>query len=105
MPKPEPNDHSINTSHNDPQTVFTEREKRILQLMWEEKSNKEIADELFLGIRSIEKIRQVMKEKTGVKSTIGLMKYALRNRLLDIHHLITDIGDRQFLASSQRSVW
>jgi hypothetical protein len=29
--------------------------------------NKEIADELFPGVRSVEKIRQDMKEKTGVR--------------------------------------
>lgn len=61
-----------------------EREKKILQLLWEEKSNKEIADEVFLGVRSIEKIRQAMKEKLGVKSTIGLLKYGLNKKIIGI---------------------
>jgi DNA-binding NarL/FixJ family response regulator len=64
--------------------ALEEREKRILQLLWEEKSNKEIADEVFLGVRSIEKIRQGMKEKIGVKSTIGLLKYGLNKKIIGI---------------------
>jgi DNA-binding NarL/FixJ family response regulator len=62
--------------------VFDEREIRVLQLLWAEKSNKEIAGEIFLSVRSIEKLRQDMKEKVGAKSTIGLLKYAL------CHHVI-----------------
>jgi DNA-binding NarL/FixJ family response regulator len=61
---------------------FDERERKILQLLWEEKSNKAIANEIFLSVRSVEKIRQDMKEKLGAKSTIGLLKYALANKLI-----------------------
>jgi DNA-binding NarL/FixJ family response regulator len=67
-------------------SLLEEREKKILQLLWEEKSNKEIADEVFLGVRSIEKIRQAMKEKLGVKSTIGLLKYGLCNKIIRVDH-------------------
>lgn len=67
----------------DRQTLdFSDREKTILQMLWEEKNNKDIAGTLFLGIRSIEKIRQTMKEKLGVKTTIGLLKYALKNNII-----------------------
>ncbi|SRR5258707_11814060 len=59
-----------------------EREIRIIQLIWEEKNSKEIADELFLSVRSIEKIRQDLKEKLGVRSTVGLLKYALRKKMI-----------------------
>lgn len=71
------------TSRN--HVIFDEREKKVLQLLWEEKSNKEIANEIFLSVRSIEKIRQDMKEKLEAKSTIGLLKYALRNNIIEIH--------------------
>jgi DNA-binding NarL/FixJ family response regulator len=65
--------------------LLSEREKRILQLIWEEKSNKEIADELFLGVRSVEKIRQDIKEKIGVRSTVGLLKYAIDKRIIRVN--------------------
>jgi DNA-binding NarL/FixJ family response regulator len=75
--------NSVRSYRDESLIGFSEREKKILQLLWEEKSNKEIANELFLGVRSIEKIRQDMKEKVGVKSTIGLLKYAISKRLIE----------------------
>jgi len=65
-------------------TILTEREKKILQLLWEEKSNKEIADMFFLSVRSIEKIRQEMKDKLGIKSTVGLLKYGIFKKIIEI---------------------
>ena len=64
--------------------LLNDREKKFLQLLWEEKSNKEIADELFLGVRSIEKMRQDLKEKIGAKSTVGLLKYSINKRIVEV---------------------
>jgi DNA-binding NarL/FixJ family response regulator len=64
------------------QTLLSEREKQILKLLWDEKSNKEIADHLFLSVRSVEKIRQDLKEKLGVKTTVGLLKYAMSIKVI-----------------------
>jgi DNA-binding NarL/FixJ family response regulator len=65
---------------------LTEREKKILQLIWEEKNNQEIGDELFLGSRSIEKIKLDIKEKIGAKSTVGLIKYAIDHKIIYTSH-------------------
>ena len=64
--------------------ALNEREKEVIQLLWEEKSNKEIAEHLFLSIRSVEKIRQDMKEKLSLKSTVGLFKYGISNKIIEI---------------------
>jgi DNA-binding NarL/FixJ family response regulator len=64
---------------------LSDREQRLLQMIWDEKTNKEIANELFLGVRSIEKMRQDMKERIGIKSTIGLLKYAINRRIIGIN--------------------
>lgn len=77
--------NNIKNSAEKKADLLDEREKKILQLLWEEKSNKEIADEIFLSVRSIEKIRQDMKEKLDIVSTIGLLKYALRNNIINIY--------------------
>lgn len=77
----------VNGSH----ITLNEREKKILQLIWEEKSNKEIADDLFLGVRSVEKIRQDMKEKIGVKSTVGLLKYGVNKKIIDVAFRNSDL--------------
>lgn len=61
---------------------FDDREKKIIQLLWEENSNKEIADRLFLSVRSIEKIKQDLKEKAGVKTMVGLLKLALIKKII-----------------------
>ena len=62
--------------------LLTEREKKILALLWEEKSAKEIADEIYLSVKSVEKIKHDMKEKLGVRSTIGLLKHAVEKRII-----------------------
>jgi DNA-binding NarL/FixJ family response regulator len=77
----------INLSH----ASLNEREKKILQLIWEEKSNKEIANELFLGVRSVEKIRQDLKEKIGARSTVGLLKYAITKKIIGIDMRSSDL--------------
>jgi len=65
-------------------SLLSDREKRVLQLLWEEKNNKEIADELFLGLRSVEKIRQDIKEKIGAKTIVGILKYGIHKKIIEI---------------------
>jgi two-component system nitrate/nitrite response regulator NarL len=74
--------HNIRTDTTKP-LVLNEREKKVLKLLWDEKSNKDIADDLFLSVRSVEKIRQDLKDKLGVKSTIGLLKYAIQQKIIE----------------------
>lgn len=73
--------------------ILNAREKKMLELIWDEKSNKEIADELFLGIRSIEKIRQDIKEKIGARSTVGLLKYAITKKIIRVGSRIGAPGE------------
>lgn len=77
--------NNIKSYKHEPLMALNDRESKILQLIWEEKSNKEMADELFLGVRSVEKIRQDMKEKLGVKSTVGLLKYAITQKIIKVN--------------------
>ncbi|PUZ30091.1 DNA-binding response regulator, NarL/FixJ family, contains REC and HTH domains [Chitinophaga costaii] len=70
-------EHNLNTEIDETIYLLDRRDKVVLQYLWEEKSNKEIAQSFSLSVRSIEKIRQDMKEKLGVKSTIGLLKYGI----------------------------
>jgi DNA-binding NarL/FixJ family response regulator len=56
--------------------------QKIFKLLWQEKTTQEIANELFMSVSSIEKIKQSLKEKVGVKSTIGLIKYALTQKII-----------------------
>ena len=62
---------------------LTRREIEILQLIAEEYSNPEIAEKLFISIRTVDTHRRNLLEKLRVKNTAGLVKYAIKNNLLD----------------------
>lgn len=64
-------------------TKFTEKELRILKCIAEDRTTEEISKEVFLSPRTIETIRQKMKEKVGAKTIAGLVMYAMRNKLLE----------------------
>jgi DNA-binding NarL/FixJ family response regulator len=62
---------------------FSEKELSVLRHISEDKTTEEISREVFLSPRTVETIRQKMKEKVGVKTIAGLVMYAMRNKLLD----------------------
>src|SRR6478672_12893401 len=62
---------------------FSEKEIRILKCIAEDKTTEEISKDVFLSPRTIETIRQNMKQKVGAKTIAGLVMYAMRNKLLD----------------------
>ena len=53
------------------------RELDVLTLMLNEKSSKEIADELFISKRTVDSHRINIMEKTGSKTLLGLYKFAI----------------------------
>ncbi|SHF89168.1 response regulator transcription factor [Flavisolibacter ginsengisoli] len=62
---------------------FSEKEIKILKCIAEDKTTEEISKEVFLSPRTIETIRQQMKQKVGAKTIAGLVMYAMRNKLLE----------------------
>jgi len=62
---------------------FSEKEIKILKCIAEDKTTEEISKEVFLSPRTIETIRQNMKQKVGAKTIAGLVMYAMRNKLLE----------------------
>jgi len=62
---------------------FSEKELKILKCLAADKTTEEISKEVFLSPRTIETIRQSMKQKVGAKTIAGLVMYAVRNKLLD----------------------
>ncbi|NLP59022.1 response regulator transcription factor [Lutibacter sp. B1] len=63
-------------------TPLTNREIDILKLIVKDYSNQEIADKLFISIRTVETHRKNIMVKLHVKSTIGLVHYAIQNNLI-----------------------
>ena len=70
-------------AHNQP-ALLTSRELEILHLIAEEKLNLHIADQLHISERTVETHRKNIFTKTGCKSVVGLLQYALRHKLLKL---------------------
>lgn len=66
---------------------FDPREIRIIQLICEQKTSKEIADELYLAERTVQNIRNRMMDKINAKNVIGLVTYAMENGLCSTEEL------------------
>ncbi|RAJ10760.1 LuxR family two component transcriptional regulator [Chitinophaga skermanii] len=62
---------------------LTRREKEILQLITEELTNQEIADKLYISLRTVETHRLNLTQKLAVKNTAGLVKEAMKRGLLE----------------------
>lgn len=76
--------HTKEESKNADSIHFTAREKEILQLLSEGLGNKEIAEVLYISERTVVGHKSNMLAKTGCKSAIALLAYALRHKLIII---------------------
>lgn len=54
-------------------------ERRVLELLANGYSNKEMASELNISVRTVEKYRESLTNKLGIRSVAGLTKFAIRN--------------------------
>ncbi|MCG8563600.1 MAG: response regulator transcription factor [Desulfobacterales bacterium] len=57
---------------------LTVREREVLKLIAEEKSNQEIADLLHISLTTVKHHRAAIKKKLDIRKTAGLVKYAIR---------------------------
>lgn len=77
----------LRTKRNEPQLTedanLTDKEVRILRLMCEEKTTKEIADIVEISPRTVEAIRDKLKVKIGAKSMAGLVLYAIKTGIFE----------------------
>jgi DNA-binding NarL/FixJ family response regulator len=62
--------------------VLTLRELEIVKLLAQELSSSQIADRLFISVGTVENHRHNILQKLGVKNTIGVIKYAIKFRLI-----------------------
>lgn len=64
--------------------ALSDREVEILVEVCRGLSNQEIADELFISKRTVDKHRANILEKTGCRNTANLVVYAIKNHLVEI---------------------
>jgi DNA-binding NarL/FixJ family response regulator len=59
---------------------LTASERRVLQLVAEYRTSKEIADELFISVRTVERHRANASTKLGLKGSHALLQFALEHK-------------------------
>lgn len=63
-------------------TSLTSREQTVLLLLADGKSNKEVARDLDISVRTVETHRKNVKKKLGIDTTAGLTRYVIERGLL-----------------------
>jgi DNA-binding NarL/FixJ family response regulator len=71
------------SGRKDSDIPLTTREIEVLKLIAQEYSNPEIAEQLFISIRTVDTHRRNLLEKLGFKNTAGLVKYAIKKGLIE----------------------
>ena len=62
--------------------ILTTREREIIRLLSEAKSNTEIANQLSISVKTVEAHRSTTMRKLGFRSITQLVRYAIRNGLI-----------------------
>jgi len=60
--------------------ILTKTEKRILKLIAQEKSSREIAERLYISYKTVENHRSNMSKKLGLSGHSSLVKYAMKHK-------------------------
>ena len=63
---------------------LSERELEVLKLICEENSSEQIAKKLFISRRTVDTHRIHIYEKTGCKTIVSLIKFAIKNNMVEI---------------------
>lgn len=77
----------IQKSFIKPQNVsvkLSANEITFLKLLCQQLGNKEIADKMCLSVRTIDGYRDQLFEKLQVKSRVGLVLYAIKNKIVEV---------------------
>lgn len=67
-----------------PESKITKREIEVLKLIASGLSNREIADSLFISIRTVDAHRNHIIQKLKLKTTAELVRYAIKHNIVDL---------------------
>ncbi|MBA2563353.1 MAG: response regulator transcription factor [Chitinophagaceae bacterium] len=65
------------------EVVISDREKEVLTLVCMEYTAQEISQKMEISARTVEAIKDRLMERFGVKNSVGLVFYSLKNSLID----------------------
>lgn len=69
--------------HDNIPITLTVREIEVMNLICQELTAQEIAEKLFISVRTVDGHRNNLLEKTGARNTAGLVIFAIKNNLVD----------------------
>ncbi len=75
---------STNAIRNQPNSNLSDRELEVLKLFADSYTNQEIADKLFVSIRTVESHKNNIMRKINLKTTVDMVKFAIRNNLIEV---------------------
>ncbi|MGB6082648.1 response regulator [Moheibacter sp.] len=75
--------NSVNAKPQKPHEALKDQEIRFLKLVCTEMTYKEIAEEMSLSPKTIDGYRQVLFDKLNIKSRVGLVLYAMHQKIVD----------------------
>jgi two-component system response regulator NreC len=77
--------HSQETEGEDKQPGnLSKREIEIIKFWGDGHTNKEIADKLFISLRTVESHKNHIMQKLNFKTSIDLLKFGIRNNLINV---------------------
>jgi len=79
-----PNASQDADEYNDDSQSLSSRQIEILKLWGDGLTNQEIADKLFISVRTVETHKNHIMQKLNLKSSVDLMKFAIRNNIITI---------------------
>ena len=75
---------SVEGMRDDPYERLTDREKQVLRLVAEGKSNKEVAELLGISVKTAMSHREHLMEKLGVHDRTALIRFALKRGIIQV---------------------
>ncbi len=66
------------------QKKLSVREMEVLKLFAEGMSNRQIADKLFISVRTVETHKTNIMKKINIKTTVDLVKFAIKNNIIEL---------------------
>jgi DNA-binding NarL/FixJ family response regulator len=76
--------HGQSSQNNAPTfNQLTAREREVIQLLAEGRSNKAVSALLGISVKTVETHRAAIMKKLGISSIVELVRYAIRNKVID----------------------
>jgi two-component system response regulator NreC len=77
--------HKLKTDENaEGINTLSSREIEVMKLWGNSMTNKEIADKLFLSVRTVETHKNHIMQKLNLKTSVDLIKFGIKNNIIEI---------------------